>query len=99
MEKHSNIDLENYVAGARMMLLRLISNGVIDSVPKTYGANEKMTLKERKRFVDASLVAGLLRDGKFLSAFLLEKPIEVEETTTKVKGTKIKAIEYRYPKE
>lgn len=98
-DKNSNIDLESYVAGARMMLLRLISNGVIDSVPKTYGANEKMTLKERKRFVDASLIAGLLRDGNFLSAFLLEKPIKVEETTTKVSGRKIKAIEYHYPKE
>lgn len=99
MEKHSNIDLESYVAGARMMLLRLISNGVINSTPKTYGANEKMTLKERKRFVDSSLVANLLRDGKFLSAFLLEKPIVVEEVIRTSNGRKIKAVEYRFDKE
>lgn len=95
-DKHSSIDLESYVAGARMMLLRLISNGVIASVPKTYGANEKLTLKERKRFVDSSLVANLLRDGELLSAFLLEKPIDVEETTTVSNGKRHKAITYHY---
>lgn len=99
MEKHSTIDLESYVAGARMMLLRLVSNGVINSVPRTYGANEKMTLKERKRFVDSSLVSNLLRDGKFLSAFLLEKPITVEEVIRTSNDRKIKAVEYRFDKE
>ena len=90
-------NLDNYVAGARMMLLRLITNGVLSSSPKIHGANEKLTLKERKRFVDASLVANLLRDGKFLEAFLLEKPIEVTETTTEyTNGKKIKAIKYFY---
>lgn len=97
MAKHSTTDLSSYVAGARMMLLRLITNGVLSSTPKIYGANEKLTLKERKRFVDASLVANLLRDGKFLEAFLLEKPIEVEETTVDAhNGKKIKAIKYYY---
>ena len=99
MEKHSSIDLSSYVAGARMMLLRLISNGVINSTPKSYGANEKLTLKERKRFVDSSLVANLLRDGNFLSAFLLEKPIVVEEVIRTSNGKKIKAVEYRFDKE
>lgn len=92
-------DLTTYIAGARMMLLRLISNGVINSVPKTHGANEKLTLKERKRFVDSSLVANLLRDGKFLSAFLLEKPIVVEEVIRTSNGKKIKAVEYRFDEE
>ena len=97
MEKSSTIDLSSYVAGARMMLLRLITNGVLNSTPKMYGANEKMTLKERKRFVDSSLVANLLQDGNFLSAFLLEKPVDVEETTTTLSnGRKIKAIKYYY---
>lgn len=98
MEKYSSkIDLESYTAGARMMLLRLITNGILSSTPKIHGANEKLTLKERKRFVDASLVANLLRDGNFLSAFLLEKPIHVEETTTSLTdGKKIKAIKYYY---
>lgn len=96
MEKQSKADLQSYVAGARMMLLRLISNGVISSVPKIYGANEKLTLKERKRFVDSSLVANLLRDGKFLSAFLLEKPIVVEEGIRTSNGRKIKSIEYKF---
>ena len=100
MENNTNVDIESYVAGARMMLLRLISNGVINSVPKTYGANEKMTLKERKRFIDSSLVANLLQDGKFLRAFLLEKPITVKETVVQVcKGIPIKAIKYHYDEE
>lgn len=99
MEKNSTFDLSTYIAGARMMLLRLVSNGVIHSVPKTYGANEKMTLKERKRFVDSSLVSNLLRDGDFLSAFLLEKPITVEEVIKTSNGRKIKAVEYRFDKE
>lgn len=99
MEKHSTIDLESYVAGARMMLLRLLSNDVINSTPKVYGENEKLTLKERKRFVDSSLVANLLRDGKFLSAFLLEKPIKVKETTHRGVGRKIKAIEFEFDRE
>ena len=97
MEKFSVNELPSYVAGARMMLLRLITNGLLSSTPKTHGANEKLTLKERKRFIDSSLVANLLRDGDFLSAFLLEKPIEVEETTaTLPNGKKIKAIKYYY---
>lgn len=96
MEKHSTIDKESYVAGARMMLLRLIANNVITSTPKIYGENEKLTLKERKRFVDSSLVANLLRDGKFLTAFLMEMPIEVKETTHLGMGRKIKAIEFKY---
>lgn len=95
----TSIDLSSYTAGARMMLLRLLSNGVINSTPKTYGANEKMTLKERKRFVDASLVANLLRDGKFLEAFLLEKPIVVNEVIRTSNGKKIKAIQYDFGKE
>ena len=69
MEKFSVNELPSYVAGARMMLLRLITNGLLSSTPKTHGANEKLTLKERKRFIDSSLVANLLRDGDFLSAF------------------------------
>lgn len=99
MEKQSTIDLNSYVAGARMMLLRLIANNVITSTPKTYGANEKMTLKERKRFVDSSLVANLLRNGKFLEAFLLEKPIVVNEVIQTTNGKKIKAIEYKFEEE
>lgn len=99
MEKASKIDMESYVAGARMMLLRLISNGVLNSTPKIYGANEKLTLKERKRFVDSSLVANLLRDGRFLSAFLLEKPIICEEVIRTSNGRKIKIIEYSFKEE
>ena len=98
MEKYSTTDLESYIAGARMMLLRLLSNGVINSTPKTYGGNEKMTLKERKRFVDSSLVANLLRDGRFLEAFLLEKPIVVNEVIRTSNGRKIKAIDYKFDK-
>lgn len=96
MAKHSTIDKDSYVAGARMMLLRLISNGVLNSTPKIYGANEKMTQKERKRFVDSSLVGNLLRNGEFLSAFLLEKPITVEEVAETYDGRKIKAIKYTF---
>lgn len=100
MAKYSKTDLSNYVAGARMMLLRLISNGVISSTPKVYGANEKLTLKERKRFVDASLVANLLRDGRFLEAFLLEKPITVKESILTADGRKkTKVIEYHFEEE
>lgn len=98
MEKQTT-DLSSYVAGARMMLLRLIANGVINSTPKAYGENEKMTLKERKRFVDSSLVANLLRNGDFLTAFLLEKPIVVEEVIRTSNGRKIKTIEYNFEKE
>ena len=97
MAKFSPDELPSYIASARMMLIRLITNGILSSTPKMYGANEKLTLKERKRFVDASLVANLLKDGDFLSAFLLEQPIEVEETTTSLaNGKKIKAIKYYY---
>ena len=97
METYSTIDLESYVAGARMMLIRLITNGLLSSTPKIHGANEKLTLKERKRFVDASLVANMLKDGNFLKAFVLEKPIEVKETTTELSnGKKVKAITYYY---
>jgi hypothetical protein len=99
MENLSKIDLDSYVAGARMMLLRLISNGVLDSTPKIYGENEKLTLKQRKRFVDASLVATLLRDGEFLSAFLLEKPITVEETSERSGHWGIKTIKYHINEE
>lgn len=99
MEKHLTTDLTSYIAGARMMLLRLISNGVINSTPRTYGENEKMTQKERKRFVDSSLVANLLRDGRFLEAFLLEKPIIVNETIQTTNGKKTKLIEYRFDEE
>ena len=96
MEKQSRIDMDSYVAGARMMLIRLLANNVINSVPKIYGENEKLTLKERKRFVDSSLVANLLRDGEFLTAFLMEMPIDVKETTHLGMGRKIKAIEFKY---
>lgn len=100
MEKHSKIDKDSYVAGARMMLLRLISNGVLNSTPKIYGANEKLTLKERKRFVDASLVANLLRNGEFLSAFLFEKPVTVKEDKAELHdGRIVKAISYSFEKE
>ena len=99
MAKTATIDYESYIAGARMMLLRLVSNGVINSTPKTYGADEKLTLKERKRFVDSSLVANLLRDGRFLEAFLLEKPITVNEVIRTSTGRKIKAIEYNFERE